>query len=492
MGQNVRQIGFSEDDFAQFKQRLCEQVWQLKKQMRQPEFAQSELKVGAELELYLTDHDGHVRAVNQKLIEDLQDTDYQHEINQYNLELNFVPTALAGQPFSNLQQYLEKKMAGLIEVAEQYHSHVAAIGILPGLRRQDLLRANMTPISRYEYLVEQLKKARAGSFAIKVDGQERIDMQVEDVTAEGANTSFQVHMMIPPGRFADVYNAAVFSQPLVTALAANSPLFLGRLLWEETRIPLLRQMLDCRARSLHGQSMPARVTLGAGWLNDSAWDLYAQAVALHPVLLPELSDEPEAKSPGQALAFKELNLHMGTVWNWHRPVYCAADGGHIRLEFRALPAGPSVPDMIANLAFSIGLAYGFGQKISEISAFFPFELAEKNFLQAARYGLNAQVYWPDLNQLNIRRIPILNALESSMTVMRQGLTLLHIEQAEITNYLTLIEQRLQQQRTGASWQRALLYHYEQKNNRHQACLNMFQRYLQMSHSGMPVGQWSIP
>jgi hypothetical protein len=50
-------------------------------------------------------------------------------------------------------------------------------------------------------------------------------------------------------------------------------------------------------------------------------------------------------------ALEELRLHQGTVWRWNRAIYDPAEGGHLRIEMRALPAGPTVIDMLANAAF---------------------------------------------------------------------------------------------------------------------------------------------
>src|SRR4029453_16043464 len=59
----------------------------------------------------------------------------------------------------------------------------------------------------------------------------------------------------------------------------------------------------------------------------------------------------EAGGPGLG----ELRLHQGTVWRWNRAIYDPAGGGHLRVEMRALPAGPTVVDMLANAAFLVGL-----------------------------------------------------------------------------------------------------------------------------------------
>ena len=49
-------------------------------------------------------------------------------------------------------------------------------------------------------------------------------------------------------------------------------------------------------------------------------------------------------------------MHQGTVWRWNRAIYDPASGGHLRIEMRALPSGPTMIDMLANAAFLIGLS----------------------------------------------------------------------------------------------------------------------------------------
>ncbi|MFT6141170.1 MAG: hypothetical protein ACI8UC_000747 [Psychromonas sp.] len=46
---------------------------------------------------------------------------------------------------------------------------------------------------------------------------------------------------------------------------------------------------------------------------------------------------------------------MGSIWNWNRPVYDPLDNRHLRIELRALPAGPSPTNMLASAALMSGL-----------------------------------------------------------------------------------------------------------------------------------------
>ena len=148
---------------------------------------------------------------------------------------------------------------------------------------------------------------------------------------------------MPPGEFTRIYNAAQLATAPVLAVAGNSPTFLGRRLWEETRVALFKQSVEDRdSRGL--KRTPPRAALGTGWLRGGALELFTESVRLHEPLLPCIaSPDPDRvdSSPG-APSLDELRLHQGTVWRWNRAIYDPASGGHLRIEMRALPpARPS-------------------------------------------------------------------------------------------------------------------------------------------------------
>jgi hypothetical protein len=91
---------------------------------------------------------------------------------------------------------------------------------------------------------------------------------------------------------------------------------------------------------------------------------------------------------------EELRLHQGTVWRWNRAIYDPADGGHLRIEMRALPAGPTVVDMLANAAFLLGLTLALAPDAATITRRFAFQQAHHNFYRAAQFGLGAELAWP--------------------------------------------------------------------------------------------------
>ncbi len=485
MGQKIIQQHFSHADFVRFRERLISQLDTLKGIIQLPEFGNESLRLGAELELYLIDNNLKPACVNEQVIELLDDSLFQYEINQYNIELNLPSVLTQGRPFTALETIMVEKLKQLERVTKMLNTHQIAVGILPTLSRADLDIQNMTNQLRYKLLSKQLSSARGQPFHIDIHGDETIELNLTDVTAEGANTSFQVHMMVPHHEFASVFNAVLLIQPLVTAIAANSPLFLNKKAWHETRIALLKQTLDCRLPDMAAHKLPARVNLACGWLKQDAWQLYAEAVSLYPVLLPYLSEEKLSGLPDLA----ELNLHMGTIWSWNRPVYSAQGNGHIRIELRALPSGPSSIDMVANAAFAIGLAYGLRNQITDIMAMMPFDFADFNFYRAAHSGIEAHLMWPDLQQFKLTQQPVGQLIRQYLPVAKQGLLDLQVDEADAGYYLSIIEKRLEQGVTGASWQLETVKHFETCMSRFEACQKMVNLYRQCSSSNIPINQW---
>ena len=213
---------------------------------------------------------------------------------------------------------------------------------------------------------------------------------------EGANTSFQVHLRVNPAEFTRTYNAVQLATAPVLAVAGNSPTFLGHRLWEETRIALFKQSVDDRD-SRGPRRRLARIAFGTGWLRGGPVELFAESVRLHQPLLPVLgASDPRAdgEAERQAPPLDELRLHQGTVWRWNRAIYDPACGGHLRIEMRALPAGPTVIDMLANAAFLIGLSLWLAGQDPQWTYQLPFERAEHNFYRAAQHGLAAALSWP--------------------------------------------------------------------------------------------------
>ncbi|WP_245680649.1 hypothetical protein [Veronia pacifica] len=352
MGLYIEKSVFNESDHAKFACELRQDLETLEMLLMSPGWGEGASTLGAELELYLTDTNNRPAPFNDQILTRASDPHLTTEINRFNLEYNCPYVALKGQPFTRLQRLLDKRIISLQELADREGIHVTPVGILPTLLERDFDRSQMTDSPRYQALIKTLKQCRGEPFHIEIAGEDSLSLDIEEATIEGANTSFQVHVRINPAEFASWYNALQISSAFSLAIGANSPTFLGKKLWHETRIPLFSQSVDCRNPVVEAH-MPSRASFGQGYLRQSAIELFRRGINLLPVLLPdwsdraiestsrstEISEENTVEQPQESPELRALRLHQSTVWYWNRPVYDKADGGHIRIELRSLPAG---------------------------------------------------------------------------------------------------------------------------------------------------------
>ena len=493
MGIEIDRTRFEPEDFRAFQQRLEENLSALFRLGDDPAFGRGPGSLGAELEMYIVDEAGHPLYVNQDVLARAQDPQLTLELNRYNLEYNLSPYALDAQPFTRTEQEVLGKLARLRQVAAEFGGRVVSIGILPTLRQADFGSHCITDRRRYHALVAQLLQRRGGEFNIDINGDDPLKMAMTDITLEGANTSFQVHYRVSPPDYADTYNAIQLMTPLALALAANSPTLFGHRLWHETRVPLFKQSIDTRQVDRYSWNDPPRVSFGQGWARRGAGELFREVVRIYPPLLPICSDRSPAEeiAAGLTPSLAELRLHQSTVWLWNRPIYDDADGGMLRVEMRALPAGPTPVDMVANAAFLIGLAEGIRPRINELLPSIPFNIAEYNFYRAAQFGLDARLVWPRFDQSGYREQLASDVIEAALPLARDGLANAGIDSAESARYLGIIEQRLEKRQTGASWQLARLAQLRQSLAKQPALHAMLEEFIEHSDANVPVAEWPL-
>lgn len=493
MGIEIDQTEFSAEDFTVFRRRLEENIQALGDLLQRPGFGEGPGSLGAELEMYIVDSDGYPLYANQEILKDAADPSLTLELNRYNLEFNLPPFALSENPFLATEQTIVTGVQRLGEVAAARGGRIVPIGILPTLRETDFGSHCITDRRRYHALVKQLIARRGGNFNIDINGAEPLQLAMRDITLEGANTSFQVHYRVTPQAYADTFNAIQLMTPLALALAANSPGLFGHSLWQETRIPLFKQSIDTRHVDPYGWNEPARVSFGQGWAREGAEELFREVVRIYPPLLPlhNGSTPAEELARGEVPSLAELRLHQSTVWLWNRPIYDDVDGGHLRIEMRALPAGPTAVDMVANAAFLIGAAEGIRPQLQQLLPAIPFHNAEYNFYRAAQHGLDARLVWPELDQSGFREQAITDVIARMIPVARAGLQGIGLEDKEIDRYLGVIEARLESRQSGAVWQQRKLRKLKQQMSPERALHELLENFIGHSTDNLPVAQWPV-
>jgi Glutamate-cysteine ligase family 2(GCS2) len=494
MGLAIDREQFDPVDYRRFEERLDECLLAMGRLLERPGFGTGPTTLGAELELFLVDSQGRALPLNQVVRAEAADPRVVLEIDRFNLELNLTPAPLQGRPFAAFASELDQALSIVRRAAAWHGGRIVMVGILPTLRAEDLELAAISDAVRYRALNNGIRRLRQEPFQVRIDGADPLELAADDVGLEGANTSFQIHLRVEPLAFAAHFNAAQLATGPVLAVAGNSPTFLGHRLWEETRVALFKQAVDDRDTVGRSSRRLSRVAFGTGWTRTGALELLEESVRLHEPVLPVLGPEhpldrlDENGVPG----LDELRLHQGTVWRWNRAIYDPAGGGHLRVEMRALPAGPTVVDMLANAAFLVGLTLALAPDADAFIRRVAFQQAHHNFYRAGQLGLRAELAWPLGPGGQVRAVPAAELIHRLLPVARQGLEDAGVATQEVDRLLAVIEARAACGQTGAVWQRRALAALEPRLGRERGLAAMLERYLEHQRTGDPVHTWPVP
>jgi CBS domain-containing protein len=348
----------------------------------------------------------------------------------------------------------------------------------------------MTPIPRYYQLNQIMRGLRGGEFRTYIKGLDEFQTKHDNVMLEACNTSFQLHFQVGPGEFALLYNVAQLATAPVLAAAVNSPVLLRHRLWHETRVALFQQSVDTRSETHAQRGGRVRVNFGDHWIEKSILEIFREDVARYRVLIAaELEESPLDKlARGQAPELKALRLHNGTIYRWNRPCYGLSEGrAHLRIEARALPAGPSVLDEVANAAFFFGLMCALSDEYGDPRDKMPFDDAKANFMAAARYGLHARLHW-----FGGRTVGADELIQSELLPLaRRGLASRGIDAADVERYLGVIEQRTRTGRTGAQWALDSLEGMEGRGRPDERYRALTAGMLEQQWGDKPVHEWQL-
>lgn len=490
MGLEIDKESFEPEDYRAFGNQLERGLRALAELLARPGFGAGPPSLGAELELCLVGPGSRPVLRNLEVVAACGDPRVTVELNRFNLEFMTHPCWVAGRPFACLGDQFRELLECVGRAAEPHGGRPLPIGILPTLGPADVQSDAMTDLPRYRALSKSIRHLRHSRFDVEIDGNDPLSITCDDVTFEGANTSMQIHLRVEPAAFADSYNAAQIASAPLLAVAGNSPFFLRHGLWEETRIALFKQAVDERDEVSEAWR-PARVSFGNGWVREGALELFAETAALHAPLLPIAGDEDALACvrAGGVPELRELRLHHGTVWRWNRAIYDPKGGGHLRIELRCLPSGPSLLDMQANMAFALGLVFGLREQVNWMTTALPFVHAERNFYRAAQHGLEAMLLWPSRIPPSPQPVRAGTLIHRLLPVAQAGLESAGVDTDEARELLAVIAARTDTGQTGSRWQRDTVEAFEAHGSRDEALAAMVERYQAHSASGEPVHTW---
>jgi gamma-glutamyl:cysteine ligase YbdK (ATP-grasp superfamily) len=489
MGRDIQAIKISGEDRRKYRDKVRRSLDVFARMLRERMFDADRTLVGQEIELNLVDERGMPSMRNAEVLTAIADPAWATEVGQFNLEINVPPRQLDGDALAGLEQELRDSLNAAEAKARSVGSHLVMIGILPTLTEADVDEETMSANERYRVLNEQIFAARGEDMQIAIDGDEQLLTHADSITPEAACTSVQLHTQVSPDAFANYWNAAQAIAGAQVALGANSPFLFGKQLWHETRITLFEQATDTRPDELKEQGVRPRVWFGERWIT-SVFDLFEENLRYFPALLPicEAEDPLAVLDDGAIPQLAEMSLHNGTIYRWNRPVYGVVDGTpHLRVENRVLPAGPTIADVMANAAFYYGLVRTLAEAQRPIWTQMSFATAAENLHEAARYGLDAQLYWPGVGDTPAAEL----ILRRLLPLARDGLSRWGVSTAQADRLLGIVEQRCLTGQNGAAWQVATVAGLTERSgaDRPEALRQMTQRYTEYMHTNQPVHTW---
>ena len=467
----------SQTAMKEFQKRLRRETATLMKWFRTRRFGGQRKALGLEIEAWLTNEGGQPVPENDRVIDYLNNPLIVPELSKFNLEFNSLPEILEGKCFSKIHSHLSALFAGVAQKLHHINRHIVLMGSLPNLDHRMLNIETMSNCSRYRQLNRQIMRLKRGAPSlVSIRGKESIDYRHDNVMMEAAGTSFQIHLQVPPTEMVPFYNASLMASAIMVAVTANTPLLFGKDLWAESRIPLFEQSLALPGfRDVKGHQV-RRVTLGSGYASREILGCFIENLS-YPVLLPRLFDDDHS--------LPHLRLHNGTIWRWNRPIlgYDLNGDPSLRIEHRCPAAGPTITDMITNMAFYVGLVHALVSFQKKGGDFLPFPDLRYNFYLCAKFGLHAKIKWPGCSGA-VGVVPLIT--HRLLPQCQAELKKLGICSEEIAYYLEeVLVHRLMTGRNGCDWQRH--YHHDRKGSFD----DLVCAYREKQNLDIPVSRWTL-
>ncbi len=488
MGEDVQAQQFTRADRTRYRAKVHRNLDVFERMLRDAVFDTDDPMTGLEVELNLVDDAEAPALKGTEALKAIADPSFQTELGQFNLEVNLEPERLREGGLRRFEDHLRRSLNDAEQRSAEVGAHLVMIGILPTLGDGHMTADTLMPNPRFHLLSEQILAARGEDILIEIEGEEFLTTTTDSIIPEAACTSTQLHLQTSPEKFANYWNASQAIASVQLAMGANSPFLLGKELWRETRIPLFEQATDTRSEELRTQGVRPRVWFGERWIT-SVFDLFEENVRYFSGLLPvtEEEDPVEVLESGGVPQLSELRLHNGTIWRWNRPVYDISGGvPHLRVENRLLAAGPTVVDTIANAAFYFGLVRTLAETDRPLWSRISFTAAEENFHEAARHGIDAQVYWPGTGQVPATEL----VLRRLLPMAHAGLEDWGVAAEDRDRLLGIIEQRCLTGVNGAEWF-ARRYHEiaDLPGAAEDALPRTLREYRERMHTNEPVHTW---
>jgi hypothetical protein len=446
-------------DEATFRSAACSEAEELKAEVRDGTFDNSQALVGLELELYgVDDRTGALRRVPRQLLELIG---FESELGLHNAEMQTAPQPLTSYGLdaqvkeiqAHLVSALEKTAAENIRLVADAMWTVPPRGETAGAYltdsvEQDGIRVatNMSDAVRYHAF------ANAGYPCGMVLDAPHVSLEADTVLPESLITSIQPHYQVPHAPDLPEYfrYALRVAGPLL-ALGVNAPFFPPDLYDDapdadvvadthmENRIGIFESVLNPPEESAESPKVcfpPDFETVEAA-IDDIANDT---CIVPREVTPSDRFDD----------AFMHFRHKHGSYWRWVRPVFEASSrtSANARIEFRPIPVQPTIRDCVSFAAVFAGLMESLPRREHPVSGL-AWEAAEENFYRAARDGLRADLRW--IANDGTETTAIAEICEECFAFARDGLELRGLSTEDAKRHIQPLRERLETRTTPARW-----------------------------------------
>ena len=446
-------------DEEEFASRVAEELEVLREELAAGTFDNPQAIVGLEYEFYAVDDETDaLMRVPRRLLEYIG---FEKELGLHNAELCTTPQPLSRYGLRAQEAEVQAKLdAARREVACEEMALVSdglwtvpPIGetaseyLTDSVEADDIrIATNMTSSVRYHAMANTDYAAE-----LQLEAP-HVSMDADTVMPEALITSIQPHYQTAHAEDLPEYfrYALRVAGPLL-AVAVNSPFFPPDLYDADAETVLADGYMENRVPVFESVLNPAdskKVTFPED-VDDI--DEAIERVADDETVVPRLLDE-QGRFDDRFAHFRHKH---GSYWRWVRPVFDGPtrESANARIEFRPLPAQPTVRDTVALLAVFAGLLESLPRREHPLHEL-PWEDARDNFYAAVRDGLAAEIRWFTADGTETTDTGELYA--ELFELARDGLELRGLGAEEANRYIQPLRERADRRVTPARWKRRLV------------------------------------
>jgi hypothetical protein len=444
---------------AEFHATAREEAKQLKSEIRSGTFDNTEAIVGMEMELYAVDETTDaLRRVPRQLLELIG---FEKELGLHNAEMQTSPQPLNSHGLAAQRDELKASLLPAQQRVKTEGIRLVSDGMwtvppngetardyICDCVEEDGVRigTNMTDAVRYHTMANTDYPS-----AFEVDAP-HVSLHAETVMPEALITSIQPHYQIPHAPdMPEYFSYAIRVAAPVLALGVNSPFFPPDLYDDAPDADIVA---DAR--------MENRIGVFESVLNPADGHEKRAKVCFPPdfetveAAIDDIVDDdtivPRRLQSGTRFDddFVHFRHKHGSYWRWVRPVFEGAtrSAANARIEFRPLPAQPTVDDAIAFEALFAGLMESLVRFEHPIQSL-DWATARSNFYAATRDGLRADIEWITADGATTTATDEIYG--ELFEHAREGLEQRGLSTAEARQYIRPLRERVDRRLTPARW-----------------------------------------